>query len=218
VEITGFCDMEGSKITHLSPLLHFTGRDEQGRTANFFHCEALTVAEGNFIGFVGFVSCSIQRIGKLTITAPSHGGMAAHFNDCKFLEVAEGVFPGYVRFNKCGIVKIGELTTEVNKAGAAASFRACEKLKVAEGTFPGHVDFSGSGIEEIGDLKFAGTNPKKKTADFRGCRRLRKIPIKFNINSIEADEPLLRLMRQDHAGKERLRPKKLAPGEIEMEL
>ena len=35
VEITGYCNMGGSEISHLSPLLHFAGSNAKGDAASF---------------------------------------------------------------------------------------------------------------------------------------------------------------------------------------
>ena len=56
-----------SPISHLSPYLHFTGRDENGKCANFVMCENLSVAEGVFGGEVDFSYSSIAKIGNLII-------------------------------------------------------------------------------------------------------------------------------------------------------
>ena len=52
VEITGYCNMAGSKISHLSPHLYFAGCDKGGKAACFDYCENLKVAEGKFDGYV----------------------------------------------------------------------------------------------------------------------------------------------------------------------
>lgn len=109
VEITGFCDMTQSNITHLSPLLHFTGRNEWGSTASFFKCKSLKVAEGTFDGWVNFSESGIEKIGNLSITQPCDEGAAASFQQCKSLKIAEGTFPGFVDFGWSGIETIGDL-------------------------------------------------------------------------------------------------------------
>ena len=48
IEITDYCDMAGSGITHLSNLLSFTARDEKGRSADFSRCPNIIVAQGTF--------------------------------------------------------------------------------------------------------------------------------------------------------------------------
>jgi hypothetical protein len=118
VEITEFCELIDSDITHLSPLLHFTGRNYWGDGASFWGCKSLKVAEGTFQGCVNFSESGIEKIGNLTITKPKNDGDAAYFFRCKSLKVAEGTFPGYVGFAESGIEKIGNLAiTSPNNDG-----------------------------------------------------------------------------------------------------
>lgn len=78
-EVTGYCDMTGSKITHLSSLLSFTARNGKGNSADFSGCRNIKVAEGHFAGFVDFSESSIEKIGELTITRPNIMRCAAAF-------------------------------------------------------------------------------------------------------------------------------------------
>jgi len=173
VEIADYCDMYGSPITHLSPLLHFTGRDEGGDCANFAECNSLKVAEGTFSGWVGFSNSGIEEIGELSITEANNRGNAANFFNCKRLEVAEGTFPGHVEFSGSGIQKIGGLNIKApDKYGFAAGFFGCKSLKMAEGTFPGYVAFSGSGIEKIEGLKITKPDEDGCAAGFFDCTHL----------------------------------------------
>ena len=109
VEITDFCNMAGSHITHLSPFLRFMGREESGQVACFNNCNHLKVAEGHFAGFVEFNESGIEKIGKIRITGTNTVGHAANFDSCKDLKVAEGTFPGFVNFCDSGMERIGEL-------------------------------------------------------------------------------------------------------------
>jgi len=126
VEITDYCYMAGSGITHLSPFLYFVGLDKSGQTACFTNCYHLKVAEGNFAGYVDFSESGVEKIGDLHITAPDKNGIAALFDDCENLKVAEGTFPGCVSFIESGITRVGELTiTQPNTNGIKAYFRGC---------------------------------------------------------------------------------------------
>jgi len=127
VEITDYCDMTGSKITHLSPLLHFKGKDEDGDSAAFWKCQSLKTAEGNFSGFVSFMNAGIQKIGSITC-GKNKKGNSADFYKCQSLKTAEGTFPGAVDFSHSGIEKIGELTCGKNLNGMRADFQACPNL------------------------------------------------------------------------------------------
>ena len=173
VEITDFCDMTGSAITHLSPLLHFKGRDEDGLCARFWDCNSLKVAEGTFHGSVFFCDSGVQKIGDLNITQPQNNGNASSFYNCTSLKIAEGTFPGFVEFGGSGVEKIGNLViTLPNGIGHAASFACCYALKVAEGTFPGKVDFSYSGLEKIGDFHIVLPSGDEILADFSSCEKI----------------------------------------------
>ena len=85
LEVTGYCDMAGSEITHLSPWLHFSGDNETGDAASFESCKSLKSAEGIFHGFVTFFDAGISNIGDLVVTRPNHLGEAADFIYCEYL-------------------------------------------------------------------------------------------------------------------------------------
>ena len=127
VEITGYCNMDGSVISHLSPLLTFRGRNAKCDAASFSCCEHLKVAEGTFNGFVSFFESGVEKIGNLEITAPNKNGAAACFCRCNALTIAEGTFPGSVCFPESGIKRIGGLNiTAPNKNGIKADFSGCD--------------------------------------------------------------------------------------------
>lgn len=169
VEITDYCNMTGSKISHLSQMLHFAGGNKEGDAASFACCHHLKVAEGTFNGFVNFSESGVEKIGNLQITAPNKKG-AASFSCCKNLKVAEGTFPGCVCFKESGITRIGELNITAPSAyGFAADFFCCKSLELAEGTFPGLVDFALSGIKKIGELTITQPHMNGIKAIFFGC-------------------------------------------------
>jgi hypothetical protein len=169
VEITGYCNMGGSEVSHLSPLLHFAGRNAKGNAASFSCCKNLKVAEGTFAGCVQFDESGVETIGKLHVTSPNTNGFAAHFCHCEKLKVAEGTFQGMVCFSYSGITRIGELITAADSEGNAAYFNECERLKVADGAFPGCVSFCGSGVERVSKLVIAKANCDNIKANFLGC-------------------------------------------------
>jgi len=155
-----------SPITHLSPYLHFTGKDEHGKCADFTLCQNLNVAEGIFGGEVNFSYSSIAKIGNLTIKKAGKSGNAADFTSCNRLRVATGNFPGAVTFRGSGIRRVENLHIQApNKAGLAAEFYFCKHLRHAEGSYPGHVCYHESGIQRIGELN-------ARTADFSMCEKL----------------------------------------------
>jgi hypothetical protein len=166
-----------SKITHLSPLLHFTGKNSKGDAASFSCCKNLTVAEGHFAGCVKFNESGVEMIGELHVSSPNTDGFAAHFCHCKSLKVAEGRFRGLVCFSHSGITRIGNLITSADSEGNAAYFNECEDLEVAEGTFPGCVSFCGSGIKKVNKLAITKANCDGIKANFRGCKV--RLPVEF---------------------------------------
>jgi hypothetical protein len=60
VMVVDDCVIKTTKITHLSPLLHFAGKAG-------FEYRSIKVAEGTFHKLVSFRGSSIQKIGKLTL-------------------------------------------------------------------------------------------------------------------------------------------------------
>lgn len=84
VEITDFCDMRGSDITHLSPLLQFGSRDTTGNSATFSGCKSLKTAEGKFAGYADFSDSGIEKIGDLAC-GRNYRGMRFAVTGCKNL-------------------------------------------------------------------------------------------------------------------------------------
>lgn len=167
VQITDYCEMFQSSITHLSPHLHFVGLNEHGKCADFTACESLTVAEGVFSGSVTFAYSAVSKIGDLFIKKAEKSGNAVDFSSCNNLRVATGNYPGAAIFRGSGVKRIDELTIQKpSKEGLAAEFYYCKNLKHAEGDYPGHVCFTESGIERIGILN-------ARSASFGGCEALR---------------------------------------------
>ena len=174
VEITEYCDMSGSEITHLSPMLHFAGNDDEENAANFAECNQLKVAEGVFDGFVDFMDSGIEKIGDLVVTKPNENGEAADFTCCYQLQIAGGTYHGSVKFNISGVREIEHLQIiRPNNDGLAASYCQCDKLRIARGVYPGCVDFLESGVETIGDLQISDANVYGDAAFFENCRFLK---------------------------------------------
>lgn len=174
VEITTYCNMTGSGITHLSPFLTFRGQILDGTAASFAGCKDLQVAEGCFDGCVNFSGSGIRKIGNLVIFQPGFHGIAANFFRCLSLTEARGTYPGAAIFAESGISRIGDLTITLPLGnGVAAQFDGCEHLRVAEGSFPGSVDFSNSGVERIGDLKITCSDNDGLAVLFEHCANLK---------------------------------------------
>lgn len=122
--------MRRSAISHLSPLLHFTGHHGDGWVACFCRTK-IAVAEGNFAGPVDFGMSHVEKIGDLRISIPEgiECEQAASFLACFKLKAAEGTFPTYVDFCNSGVSTIGDLTIhKPNKEGTSAKFRKCYDL------------------------------------------------------------------------------------------
>ena len=66
IEITTYVQIVAGQITHLSPLLTFSG-NKHGLAADFGNCEGLKVATGNFKGSVYFQYSGITTIKDLNI-------------------------------------------------------------------------------------------------------------------------------------------------------
>jgi hypothetical protein len=151
VEITTYCNMSYSNITHLSPLLTFSGRNKYyGNAANFHGCDNLRIATGTYLGRVDFSYSGVNEIKNLVVSAPNKYGWAANFHGCENLKIATGTYSGFVDFALSGVEEIKDLVVSTpDLSGYAASFYGCKNLRVATGTYPGHVDFVHSGVSEI---------------------------------------------------------------------
>lgn len=174
VEIITYCNMSESGITHLSPLLIFSGRNDEGTVASFLSCKDLRVAAGTYHGRVCFHDCGIEGIKILNITRPNDEGEAASFICCKALRIAKGRFAGLVGFYGCGIQEIGELEIlRSHNDGTAADFFLCDHLRVARGCYPGRVNFNTTAVESIADLVVRGRCEEGIAASFEECKNLR---------------------------------------------
>ena len=126
LEVTTFADLYGSLITHLSPLITFSGRDASGNSADLSYCENLKVATGTFNGFISFVNSGVEKIEKLNITGASINGDSINFSGCENLKVATGTYKGAAVFHSSGVTTIKNLNIETpNDQGRMAYFRGC---------------------------------------------------------------------------------------------
>ena len=99
IEVTTYVELGGSKITHLSPLLTFSGKDEIGWSASFFYCKNLKVATGTFKGFVNFTKSEIETIKDLTIREADVTSEKAYFYDCPITYVPKKYRTKKFKFN-----------------------------------------------------------------------------------------------------------------------
>jgi len=126
LEITTCADLGSSPITHLSPLLTFTGKDRE-IVANFTYCKNLKVATGTFKGTAYFGQSGIEKIENLLVETTKQS-VASSFYLCKNLKVATGSFSGIVIFNESGVTTIKDLTIkkpENHHRFEKASFKGC---------------------------------------------------------------------------------------------
>ena len=112
LEITTYSNVGYSKITHLSPLITFSGKSISGCVADFDNCKNLKVATGTFNGYVDFTESGIEKIENLLVKGVDHKGMSASFYLCEKLKVATGTFEGFVNFNDSGVTTIKDLIIE----------------------------------------------------------------------------------------------------------
>ena len=129
IEITDYCDMPNSKITHLSPLLTFNGKNNDGDSANFSGCKNLKIATGNFKGYSSFSYSGIEKIENLNCGVDKNGN-STFFSGCKNLRIATGNYEGAVDFSESGIEKIENLNCNKNISTHSSHFGKCENLKM----------------------------------------------------------------------------------------
>jgi hypothetical protein len=134
LEIAEYVSCKESYITHLSPHLHFTGKNQADTTAIFSNCENLKIATGNFQSSVAFINSGIEIIEDLNILDNNIEFWSASFSSCSNLKVATGTYPGFVSFHKTGIEKIKNLhVKKPNPKGFYADFTECSLLKTLKG-------------------------------------------------------------------------------------
>jgi hypothetical protein len=153
LEVEGYADFNRNHITHLSPLVSFKGKRDNGDVACFGGCD-IEIATGTFHGFVNFRGSSVEKIKEIKITTPNHKGEAADFGDCHRLDIATGTYPGSVDFSFSSISKIEELTvTNPNDEGVAACFDGCDHLLHLEGgTYNGCIGAQFTNVKTIKNL------------------------------------------------------------------
>ena len=125
LEIITFIDIPKSPITHLSPLLTFSGKNNIGWVANFTKCEKLEVATGTFNGAVCFYKAGIKEIKNLLVTKTTNYGQSANFDGCKELTTATGTFEGIVYFGRSGVTTIKNLIVKTSAHGIKAESTEC---------------------------------------------------------------------------------------------
>jgi len=109
LEVITFIDIPKSPITHLSPLLTFSGKNNIGWVADFRNCQNLKIATGTFKGFVYFGESEIEKIENLTVEAAYTNELSASFEGCKNLKIATGTFNKGINFSDSGVEKIENL-------------------------------------------------------------------------------------------------------------
>ena len=112
LKVTTFVSLICSNITHLSPLITFSGQENNGWAANFYGCENLEIATGKFNGVAIFRNSGIKKIENLTVTKTNEEKISATFSHCQNLKVATGTYKGFVDFESSGIETIKGLIIE----------------------------------------------------------------------------------------------------------
>jgi hypothetical protein len=161
VEIRTYANMDNSGITHLSPFLLFSGRDNEGNVASFKGCSKLKKAEGNFDGFVDFG----VNYDEIELNLEAQGGNQDNIDilDDNAQEpdnTEEPNEPQNTRSNQntpqneeredlidipyacpVGIKEIGDFKIlRPNNKGDAVDFSGAIELKVYRGSYPGHIN------------------------------------------------------------------------------
>lgn len=179
VEVTTPIDLSGIKITHLSPLLTFSGRNADGYSASFTGAD-IDVACGTFHGAVLFDWAKIKEIKDLSIKEPSKNGVAARFHGCENLRCATGTFPGYVDFDNSGVKEMKDLVvTGVDNDGVSASFYECKYLDVATGQFNGAIHLSRSSIKKIEKLSIKNPDKSGIAIYLNNCIKIKELRGKY---------------------------------------
>jgi len=172
VEITEFVKLGRSR---LSSMLHFTGLNRQGYSADFNDCPHLRDAAGHFRGAVIFPRTDrLERIENL-VCGKDDIGWSANFALCTELKVATGDYAGAVSFSHSGIERVENLRCGKDVTGVSAHFMGCRNLKSLTGKFPGYVDLTGSGIEDITGLTIESPDQYGRKLNLEGCL-INKIP------------------------------------------
>lgn len=164
--IEDFVDLDHNNITTLSPLLHFLGRNQDGKAASFEHCHQLRNATGNFHGLVSFAHSYITSTDGIQVLAPDNRGIALDCHDCSWLETAGGQFQGSIHCTGCENLKIVKETLKVyspNIYGIAANFERCKKMETFAGTYVGAVRLQDCGQITLGkyDIQAPDKDPVK---------------------------------------------------------
>jgi len=149
VEIRTYANMDNSGITHLSPFLLFSGRDNEGNVASFKGCSKLKKAEGNFDGFVDFG----VNYDEIELNLEAQGGNQDNI-DILDDNTVEPKTPQNTPQNEekedlidipyacpVGLKEIGDFKIlRPNNKGNAVDFTGAIELKVYRGSYPGHIN------------------------------------------------------------------------------
>ena len=129
LEVVTYVNLESSKITHLSPLITFSGINNLGWAADFHNCKHLKIATGTFYGPTDFNNSGVEKIENLTVTDSEI--YSTNFSNCKNLKVATGTFEGFVNFAGSGIETIKDLIIKNQDSdGHKAYFTTCPIVHV----------------------------------------------------------------------------------------
>lgn len=166
LEVTTFANLDGTEITHLSPLITFRGRNKSGNVASFRNCQKLEIAEGTFDGFVDFgrvwiekgkkmkeIPTGIKKIGRLRVLRPNDHGDAINLEGCAGVQHFKGTFPGAVFIGHNENIELINITvTKANNRGFALCISEAEVGKI-EGKLKGTILLHFSRLRTLGDVK-----------------------------------------------------------------
>lgn len=155
-----------------------TGKNEEGRSADFSLCYNLKVAEGTYPGRTDFANSGVEEIRNLKV-GTNTTGVSSCFTNCKNLRIASGEFEGAVNFESSGVENIENLTVGLDHRNISISFRNCPNLQSITGKFVGAVNLYGSGVKSVAGLE-VGEAFVSKVPEYEP--RL----VKLNIKSCEA--------------------------------
>lgn len=202
-EVTDYCYLAGSPIECLSPLLKFSGTNDEGWSAVFSRCPKLEVASGTFSRAVLFEHClNLKEVVQLKVLSPSQDGWAAAFPQCRALSLIGGEFPGAVNLYGAAISSTSRIRiTAPSENGTAIILSGCKNLKEPEGHFPGLVLLTNSGTTSLARLSVSGGSREKGAEGVKivvkDCDQLRRIPLRFAPEEVRASEELLKDLRRN---------------------
>ena len=123
IQVMEWVDMAGSKITHLSKYLHFTGVSGKRLCADFSNCKYLKKLEGNFYCDANFNGSGIDEIGEVKVA--ENGGFALTLTNCKNLKIVKGEFAAAINLSHSNVGDISQLKVIIRRGNQGTKFEGC---------------------------------------------------------------------------------------------